>query len=102
MRDAERDYNWAVAEQKPEVVTLGVAFSNALNDFNAGLDVAYTVVEAADQENLLPEVTLTEDEEDTLAFPIDAARSVEGGQKDVVFRLMQLFETIIESEFNLE
>jgi len=102
MRDAERDYNWAVAEQKPEVVTLGIAFSNALNDFNAGLDVAYTVVEAADQENLLPEVTLTEDEEDTLAFPIDAARSVEGGQKDVVFRLMQLFETIIESEFNLE
>ena len=44
---------------------------------------------------------MTEDEEDALMFPIDAARSTEGGQADVTFRLMQLYDAVIDAEFNL-
>lgn len=42
---------------------------------------------------------MTEDEQDALAFPIDTARQVEDGQKDVIFRLKSLFETVIAAEF---
>lgn len=45
---------------------------------------------------------MVEDEEDALAFPIDVARGIEGGQADVTTRLMQLFDAVIEAEFNLE
>lgn len=41
---------------------------------------------------------MDEDEEDALAFPVDAARALEGGQADVDFRLMQLFDGILEAE----
>jgi hypothetical protein len=101
LREAERDYNWAVAEKKPEATQRGVELAEALVDYTAGLDVAYDVVDAADQETLLPEVVLIEDEEDALMFPIDAARSTEGGQSDVTFRLMQLYDSVIDAEFNL-
>jgi hypothetical protein len=39
----ERDYNWAVAENKPEQAELGEAFDKALLDFNAALDVEFDV-----------------------------------------------------------
>jgi hypothetical protein len=60
--------------------------------------VRYDVAEAADQEALLPDVVLDEDEQDALAFPIDTARATDGGQADVTFRLMQLFEVVTEVE----
>jgi hypothetical protein len=101
LREAEREYNWAVDQNKPDAIERGVELAEALVDSEAGLDVQYDVVDAADQESLLPEVVLTEDEEDALMFPIDAARSTEGGQADVTFRLMQLYDTVIDAEFNL-
>jgi hypothetical protein len=33
LREAERQYNWAIAESKPEATTLAVAFAEALNDY---------------------------------------------------------------------
>ena len=44
---------------------------------------------------------MDEDEEDALAFPIDAARASDGGQDDVLFRLKQLFQTVIDVEAQL-
>jgi hypothetical protein len=41
---------------------------------------------------------LNEDEEDALSFPIDTARSTQGGQSEVQFRLMQLFTAILDVE----
>jgi hypothetical protein len=101
LRDAEREYNWAATENRPEATQRGVELNEALNDYTAGLDVQFDVVDDADQESLLPEVVLDEDEQDNLAFPIDASRSTEGGQADVTFRLMQMFDAVIEAEFNL-
>jgi hypothetical protein len=62
----ETEYNWAVAENKPNATELGEAFDKALLDFNAALDVQFDVVEDVGQEALIPEVTLTEDEEEEL------------------------------------
>lgn len=39
----ETDYNWAVAEKKPEAAELGKQFDKALLDFNAALDVQFDV-----------------------------------------------------------
>jgi len=44
---------------------------------------------------------LDEDERDALAFPIDTARQSEGGQDNVMFRLKQLFQTVIDTEAQL-
>jgi len=65
-QSVETDYNWAVAEKKPEAAELGIAFDKAIIDYNAALDVQFDVVEAVGQEQLIPEVTLTEDEEEDL------------------------------------
>jgi len=35
---------------------------------------------------------MTEDDKDALTFPIDAARKIKGGQKNVTARLMELFD----------
>jgi len=78
-KSVETDYNWAVAEKKPEAKELGEAFDKALLDFNAALDVQFDVVEAVGQEALIPEVTLTEDEEEDLMTPINDARAKDGG-----------------------
>lgn len=102
LKEAEKQYNFAVAESKADATERGVEFAEALNDYTAGLDVQFDVVEAVEQENLLPGIVLTEDDEDALNFPIDAARSVEGGASDVQFRLMQLFDEVIEKEFDLQ
>jgi hypothetical protein len=101
---AERDYNWAVAQNMPEAAELALTFEEALNDYSAGLDVQFDVVEAARQEELLPEVTLTEDDEDALMFPVDAARAKLGGQAEVEARLMVLFDAInaLEGELALD
>jgi hypothetical protein len=101
---AERDYNWAVAQNVPQAAELAVAFEEALTDYSAGLDVQFDVVEAARQEELLPEVVLTEDDEDALTFPVDTARAKLGGGKEVTARLMQLFDAIngVESALALD
>jgi hypothetical protein len=99
--DAEAKYNYSVTEKKADAVERGVALAEALVDYTASLDVQYDVVEDAEQERLLPEVTLDEDEQDALAFPIDTSRQVEGGQDDVDFRLKQLFRSILEVEAQL-
>jgi hypothetical protein len=101
LNDAETKYNYAVTENKPDAVELGVKLSEAVVDYSASLDVKYDVVEDAEAETLLPEVNLNEDETDALAFPIDAARQVEGGNQDVTFRLMQLFRAILDVETQL-
>lgn len=91
---AERDYNWAVTEKVPQAAQLRDVLDVATTDFGAGLDVQFDVVEAARQEELLPEVTLSEDDEDALMFPVDTARAKTGGEKEVAARLMQLFDAI--------
>lgn len=99
--DAEKKYNLSVAENRPDAIEKGIILGDALADYTASLDVQYDVVEDAEQESLLPEVNLDEDEQDALAFPIDASRQTEGGQADVDFRLMQLFKNVIEVEREL-
>jgi hypothetical protein len=96
--DAEKKYNLSVAENRPDAVEKGIILAENLADYTASLDVQYDVVEDAEQESLLPEVNLDEDDQDALAFPIDASRQTEGGQADVDFRLMQLFKDVIEVE----
>jgi hypothetical protein len=39
LREAERQYNYAVAEKKEDATVKGVAFGEALRDYTAGLDV---------------------------------------------------------------
>lgn len=97
-KEAEKNHNWAVAEKKPEATALAVVLAEALVDYTQGLDVQFDVVADAEQEALLPEVTLTEDEEDALSFPIDAARQSEGGQDDVQALLMVMFNDVLEAE----
>lgn len=101
MEDLENRYNFSVSENRSDAPQLAVEVASALIDFQAGLDVQYDVVEDAQAESFLPEVVFDEDEQDALAFPIDAARSVEGGQADVDFRLLQLFDAILDAEKNL-
>jgi hypothetical protein len=74
LKDAEKEYNYSVDKKKADVATRKGQFKVALIDYTASLDVRFDVVEAADQESLLPEVVLDEDEEDALAFPVDTAR----------------------------
>jgi len=95
---AETNYNWAVAENKPEAIDLGVIFDEALVDYSASLDVAYDVVEDVQQEALLPEIVLTEDEEDEYKIPVDEARAVAGGSKLIEGTLMSLFDRITADE----
>jgi hypothetical protein len=98
---AETEYNWALAEKKPNVLALAAIFDEALVDYSASLDVAYDVVEAVQQENLLPEIVLTEDEEDEIKVPVDAARAETGGQATIEKLFMSLFDVIIKNEENL-
>jgi len=98
LADAEREYNWAVDQKKADAVERGVVFKLALVDYTQSLDVRFDVVEAADQESLLPEVVLDEDEEDALAFPVDSARQTEGGQDQVVTRMKQLYDAILRAD----
>jgi hypothetical protein len=74
LKDAEKEYNYSVDKKKNDVNERKTQFKVALIDYTASLDVRFDVVEAADQESLLPEVVLDEDEEDALAFPVDTAR----------------------------
>lgn len=97
----ERDYNWAVAENLPEAVDLGHAFDAALIDFNAALDVQFDVLEAVEQEALIPEYTLTEDEEDDLMTPIKDARAIDGGQANIKELLKRLFTDVTSLETQL-
>jgi hypothetical protein len=103
----ETDYNWAVeclkkadcaAENKPDVDGLEVEFESALLDFNAALDVQFDVVEAVGQEQLIPEVTLTEDEEEDLRIPVKAARDAEGGNATIEDLLKGLFDSVTGGE----
>jgi hypothetical protein len=95
LEDAETKYNYAVTQNDDNATALGVTLSEAIIDFQSSLDVQYDVVEDAEAEALLPEVELDEDEQDALAFPVDTARQQEGGQNDVQFRLMQLFDSML-------
>jgi len=94
----ERDYNWAVAENRPEATDLGEAFDRALLDFNAALDVQFDVVEAVGQEQLIPEIILDEDEESDLMQPVKDARSRDGGSADIKTLLKRLFDDVTTNE----
>lgn len=48
MRETEREYNYSVAEKKDDATIKGVEFSEALTDYNQGLDVRYDVIDAAE------------------------------------------------------
>jgi hypothetical protein len=72
-----------------------------LLDFNAALDVQFDVVEAVEQEQLIPEATLTEEEEEDLSYPIKDARARDGGAADIKTRLKQLFDDITRLETQL-
>jgi hypothetical protein len=93
-KKVESEYNWAVANKKPNAKDLGEAFDKALLIYNAALDVRFDVTEAVRQEQLIPEVTLTEDEQDEIAAPIKAARAKEGGEKDVKKIIRGRFDSI--------
>jgi len=97
----ETDYNWAVAEGKPEAADLAIAFEHALLDFNSALDVQFDVVEAVGQEQLIPEITLTEDEEDDLMTPVKDARARDGGGADIKILLKRLFDDVTGLEGKL-
>jgi len=97
----ETDYNWAVAENMPEAYELGLAFDKALLDFNAALDVQFDVVEAVGQEQLIPEVELTEEEEDDLMLPVSNARAIDGGAADIYNLLKRLFDDVTSLEIAL-
>lgn len=97
---AETDYNWRV-DQKKDATEAAAALDAALLDYSAGLDADFDVREAARQEELLPDVTLTEDEEDDLTRPIDTARAELGGQASIDTRLMQLFDAVNSAEGEL-
>ena len=100
-QDVEEEYNWAVAEKQPNAAELGEEFDRALLDFNAALDVQFDVVEAVDQETLIPEVVLTEDEEEELKEPIKDARAVDGGYVDIKNLLKSLFDDVTALESQL-
>jgi len=100
-QEVETDYNYAVAENLPEAEELGEAFDRALIDFNAALDVQFDVVEDVGQEELIPEVSLTEDEEDDLITPIKDAREIDGGQADVYELMKTLFDDVTRLEGQL-
>jgi len=97
-QNVERDYNWAVAENKPEQAELGEKFDQALIDFNAALDVEFDVKEAVNQEKLIPTVTLTEEEEEELTYPIKDARAKDGGQADITTLMKKLFDNVSNLE----
>jgi hypothetical protein len=99
--EIETDYNWAVAEKLPEATELGLAFDKALIDFNAALDVQFDVIEDVGAEQLIPEVTLTEDEEDDLRLPVKTARDKEGGGADIKELLKRLFDDVTSLETKL-
>ena len=97
-QSVETDYNWAVAENKPEAAQLAIDFDKALSNYNAALDAQYDVVEAVQAEQLIPEVTLTEDEEEELSYPIKDARAKDGGNADIKTLLKRLFDGITRLE----
>jgi hypothetical protein len=97
----ETEYNWAVAENKPNATELGEAFDKALLDFNAALDVQFDVVEDVGQEALIPEVVLTEDEEEELMQPIKDARAKDGGAADIKELMKRLFDDVTGLETKL-
>lgn len=98
LREAETEKSYAVAENRPDAPQKEALFLAAFIDYEASLDAKVDVQAAADQELLLPETVLTEDEEDALMFPIDTSRQTEGGQDDIVYKLMQLFDTVTLAE----
>jgi hypothetical protein len=59
---------------------------------------SFDVQEQVSSENLLPEVVLTEDDEDALMFPIDSSRAIAGGQANADDRLMELFNDMLQLE----
>lgn len=97
-QSVETEFNWAVAEKKPEAAELAKKFDKALLDYNAALDVQFDVVEAVGQEALMPEVVLDEDEEDELKEPLDAARLRDGGNADIYEIRKKLFDEITKLE----
>lgn len=77
--EIETDLNYAVAEEKDDLPELQAIFDQALIEQNAALDVQYDVPEAVNGEALMPEVTLSEDEESDLQTPINELRATDGG-----------------------
>jgi hypothetical protein len=75
-----------------------VETDDALNDFNASVQVRFDVAEQVNSEKLLPEVVLSEDDEDALMFPIDSSRVIEGGQQKIETYLMDLFNEMLTLE----
>lgn len=70
--------------------------------YNAGLDVRFDITEAINQEQLIPEVNLTEDEEDEIKDPIKAARAEDGGSKKIDKMLHEKFDVITGLEAKLQ
>jgi hypothetical protein len=100
-KKVESEYNWAVANKKPNAKDLGEAFDKALLIYNAALDVRFDVTEAVRQEQLIPEVSLTEEEQDDIAAPIKTARAKKGGEKDIRKVLRSRFDVITGLETKL-
>lgn len=94
----EADLDWAVAYERPELPELQEAFDKALIDNEAALDVQFDVKEAVKSEELMPEVTLTEDEESDLRLPITALRETDGGDADIHDLLKSLFDDVLDYE----
>lgn len=61
LREVERVFNYAKENNKPDLVQLSVEYDDALNDFNASIQVKFDVTEQVNGEKLLPDVVLDED-----------------------------------------
>lgn len=99
--DIETDLNYAVVEEKDNIAELQEEFDRALLDFNAALDVQFDVPEAVNAEELMPEVTLSEDEESDLQVPITTFRETDGGDVDIHELLKSLFDDVLDYENQL-
>jgi hypothetical protein len=96
--DIEADLDWAVLYERPELPELQEEFDKALIDRRAALDVQFDVPEAVNAEELMPEVTLTEDEEMDLQAPITTFRETDGGDADIHALLKSLFDDVLDYE----
>jgi len=99
--DIETDLNYAVTAEKDNIAELQEEFDQALLDFNAALDVQFDVPEAVNAEELMPEVTLSEDEESDLQIPITTFRETDGGDVDIHALLKSLFDDVLDYENQL-
>jgi hypothetical protein len=99
----EADLNTAVVFEGTEnhnddLPALQAEFDKALIDKKAALDVQFDVPEAVNAEELMPEVTLTVDEESDLQAPIDTFRETDGGDRDIYELMKTLFDDVLDYE----